>query len=254
MVELFNILVGFVTIIGVIIAVFQITNEIDKRKLKRKRTSEILKIKVESNINYVSGAFDKFEHNYKIHLRVDNNENVEQLQHIINYFINSYVNDKFINNINELLNNFEEYYQSNIDEDELKYKEYRELWNLTRGIYQDLKNNKYIFNKLFPNYDEEIERNMKTIVLNKSYVKTDRLITDNFNRTGNTFIVNPLMYYGDKIGEYNKYFHNVGDIPIPLINTNKEPGRITTFTNEFDFEKTHKDLRTLIKKSNEFIQ
>lgn len=158
MLDLYNIFVGFITIICVVIAVYQITIEIDKRKLKRKRMSEILKIKVESNINYVNSAFDKFEHNYKNHLSASNKEEVAQLQHIITYYINSYVNDKFIDNINELLDNLEEFYQSNIDDDELKYKKYRQLWNLTRGIYQDLKNKKYIFDRLFPNYDEEIEK------------------------------------------------------------------------------------------------
>lgn len=253
MLELYNILVGFVTIIGVIIAVYQITTEIDKRKLKRKRTSEILKIKVENNINYVRSAFDKFEHNYLIHQKVSNNDEIKQMQHTINYFVNSYVNKKFISNINELLNNFEEYYQSNIDDEELKYNEYSELWNLTRRIHQDLQNNEYIFDRLFPNYDDEIEKNMKTIVLNKSYVKNDKLITDNLNGMGNSYIVNPLMFYGDKMREYNEYFHNVNDIPIPLINIDKEPGTFPVLTNEFDFEKTHNDLRTLIKKTNEFI-
>ncbi|WP_239733632.1 hypothetical protein [Mammaliicoccus sp. M-M49] len=253
MLDLYNILVGFVTIIGVAIAVYQISNEIDKRKLKRKRTSEILKIKVERNINYVISAFNKFEHNYKIHLKSSNKEEVTQLQHIINYYINSYINDKFIDNVNELLNNLEEFYRINIDDDDLKYDEYRQLWTLTRGIYQDLKNNKYIFDRLFPNYDEEIEKNMKTIILNKSYVKNDKLITDNLNGMRNTFIANPIMYYGDKIVEYNKYFHNVEDIPIPLINTNKEPGYFSSFTREFDFDKTHNELRSLIKKVNEYI-
>ncbi|RTX73753.1 hypothetical protein CD117_03975, partial [Mammaliicoccus sciuri] len=135
MLDLYNILVGFVTIIGVAIAVYQISNEIDKRKLKRKRTSEILKIKVERNINYVISAFNKFEHNYKIHLKSSNKEEVTQLQHIINYYINSYINDKFIDNVNELLNNLEEFYRINIDDDDLKYDEYRQLWTLTRGIY-----------------------------------------------------------------------------------------------------------------------
>lgn len=94
---------------------------------------------------------------------------------------------------------------------------------------------------------------MKAIILNKSYVKSNKLITDNFNGMRTTFITNPIMYYGDKILEYNKYFHNVDDIPIPLININKEPGQFSSFTREFDFEKTHNELRILIIKANDFI-
>ena len=45
------------------------------------------------------------------------------------------------------------------------------------------------------------------------------------------------MYYKDILFKYHSYFHKNDDIPVFLIDANKEVGKGRVFTEVFDFEK-----------------
>ena len=105
-----------------------------------------------------------------------------------------------------------------------------------------------------PSYDEKLISETRNAVINKKGTKDLSLIIENFNGQGNVFIANPLMYYKDILFKYHSYFHKNDDIPVFLIDANKEVGKGRVFTEVFDFEKIHNKIRDLITEINHILE
>ncbi|MGW7906235.1 hypothetical protein ACWEXP_00510 [Staphylococcus pseudoxylosus] len=194
-----------------------------------------------------------FIYNYIERLKIENEINnlyrrlMYSKLNTLSYFIVTYVNDVFLENINELNNNLENYYSNNYEDAELNFDEFKKVWNKLKIIHDELKNSQYVIDSYIEPFDMKMERDLKNVV---SFGKDEiqyNLVDDNYNDNGSPFIANPLNYYFGEISKYHKYFQNSGfDIPVTLINANTEPGEYSSFTKEIDFEQVHRHVLELI--------
>ena len=105
-----------------------------------------------------------------------------------------------------------------------------------------------------PSYDEKLISETRDAVINESDTEELSLIIKNFNGQDNVFVANPLMYYKDILFKYRFYFHKNDDIPVFLIDANKQVGKGRVFTEIFDYEKTHNKIRDLITEFNNILK
>lgn len=250
-----GVVVQIATIISLIFTgyqVYMVRKENKENKLKEStknnRKSDILNNNLNNNIKYLEESYLKFNHNYNIYVNSINNDNIESKLDTISYYILSYVNSSFINRLEKTKQSLDNYYQDSISNAHIDYNTYTDIKNSLEEIIKNLSNAKLVLDSYIPSYDEKLIFETKEAVINKVDTKNLCLIDDNFNGSGNTFVVNPLMYYKKILYEYRYFFHNENDIPILLIEADSELGKESRFTKVFNFKEIHTNLSTLIEK------
>ncbi|MCG2360486.1 hypothetical protein K4Q22_00400 [Staphylococcus epidermidis] len=250
-----GVVVQIATIISLIFTgyqVYMVRKENKENKLKEStknnRKSDILNNNLNNNIKYLEESYLKFNHNYNIYVNSINNDNIESKLDTISYYILSYVNSSFINRLEKTKQSLDNYYQDSISNAHIDYNTYTDIKNSLEEIIKNLSNAKLVLDSYIPSYDEKLIFETKEAVINKVDTKNLCLIDDNFNGSGNTFVVNPLMYYKKILYEYRYFFYNENDIPILLIEADSELGKESRFTKVFNFKEIHTNLSTLIEK------
>lgn len=225
-----------------------------KESTKYKRKSEILNNNLVNNIDYLEKTYAKFNHNYKMYCESVNNDTIESKLDTIAYFILSYVNDSFINQLIKTNQSLNDYYQDSISNAHIDYDTYIDINNSLKEILNKLTNAKLVLDSYIPSYDEKLTYETKEAVIKKVNTKNLQLITDNFNGTGNSNVINPLMYYKEILFDYRHFFHNANDIPVLLIEADSELGEVSYFTEVFNFEEIHNNMTILLEKLNNTLK
>ncbi|BFL78664.1 hypothetical protein PXW92_03825 [Staphylococcus hominis] len=225
-----------------------------KELTKRRRKFDVLTNELSVKSNYIKQAFLKFEHNYKMYLSMQDKNTIESKLDTIAYYILSYVNKPFIENIISTKETLDNFYQDSISDKDINYETYVDINNELNIIIEDLKIALLVSENYIPSYDEKLISETRNAVINKKDTKDLSLINENFNGQGNVFIANPLMYYKDILFKYRFYFHKNDDIPVFLIDANKQVGKVRVFTEVFDYEKTHNKIRDLITELNYILK
>ena len=124
--NLFNIIVGLLTVIGLIVTIVAFYKERNSNRIKRERTEIILKENIIDRKKHIERSYKAFNHNlnqYKEAVR-NNPETESEYGHrldLITYFINSYGNEYFLNILKDMQKTIEEYYINNIDDSNFNY-------------------------------------------------------------------------------------------------------------------------------------
>lgn len=254
-------LVQLATIITLIFTGYQVNmvrkenkDKESKEYTKNKRKFDVLINKLSVKKSYIEKAFSKFEHNYEMYLKMKNKDNIEDKLDTIAYYILTYVNKPFIDNLISTKEALDNFYQDSISDKNINYETYVDINNELNIIIEELKNALLISESYIPSYDEKLISETRDAVINESDTEELSLIIKNFNGQDNVFVANPLMYYKDILFKYRSYFHKNDDIPVFIIDANKEVGKGRVFTEVFDFEKIHNKIRDLITEINHILE
>ncbi len=251
----FNITMGLITSLGFVFTLFTLYKDRRKEEIRRNRTKDILVKNIKDNTNYLKKYYDKFEHNYDMYKETKENQPSQEFNHridLITYFINSYSNDLFLENLKKINQNIESYYINNIEDSKFDYAKYFELKTDLNELIKKLEYYKYQIDIFIEPYDEYLKYNLNEKIIYKNHTIANDLVTNDFNYTGNDFIINPVMYYNRIIREYDKYFNDLENLSVPLMASNDDQTAVRSFI-DINFDSVHEEVNNIINKTNQNI-
>lgn len=259
--ECFNIFVGIATIVGLVLTFCSIKKEKNKNNLKRERTKIIVKENISKNIDYINTAFGKFNQNFEKYKETTENDKSSEYQHridLVSYFINSYGNESFINNIKNIKNNIDSYFINNVDNSNFNHGEYIKLNAELNDTIKEMEYYKYQIDIFIEPYDDFLKRNLNEKIIynnysNSNYSIPNDLVTNRFNNNDVDNIITPIQYYSKIIRDYDKYFNNLDELPVPLMNASDGVGTYVKSLVNIDFENTHKKINNIINRIKKLL-
>ncbi|MGS0654948.1 hypothetical protein ACU40M_10740 [Staphylococcus arlettae] len=251
----YDITMAIITVLAFGFTIYTLLKEANKEKVRRKRTKEILETNIKDSINYLKKYYDIFEHNYDMYKETKENHPSQEFNHridIITYFINSYSNDLFLENLKKINQNIESYYINNIEDSKFDYDMYFELKTDLNELIKKLKYYKYQIDIFIEPYDEYLKYNLNEKIIYKNHTISNDLVTNDFNYTGNDSIINPVMYYNRIIREYDRYFNDLENLGVPLMASNDDQTAVRSFI-DIDFASVHEEVNNIINKTTQNI-
>ncbi|MEB8190136.1 hypothetical protein [Mammaliicoccus sciuri] len=250
--NLFNIIIGVLTVIGLVVTIIAFYKERNNNRIKRERTEIILKENIINRKKHIERSYKAFNHNLNQYEETVLNNPEFEYGHrldLITYFINSYGNEYFLNILKDMQKTIEEYYINNIDDSNFNYNKYYEIKRDLNNLIKVLDYYIYQINIFIEPYDKYLNYNLnQKIIHNNDEVQND-LVTNNFNFTGNDVIINPVLYYNRIIREYDKYFSDFQNLSVPLMVITDDEMTVSSFIN-IDFANVHDKVNNIIKKIN----
>ncbi|MBW0770363.1 hypothetical protein KYJ98_08385 [Mammaliicoccus lentus] len=248
--NIFNIIIGVLTIIGLGVTLVAFYKERNNNRIKRERTEIILKEKINDSINHIEKSYKAFNNNLNQYKETVKNNSEFEYGHrldLLTYFINSYGNEYFLNKLKETRNTIEEYYINNIDDSNFNYNKYHETKRDLNDLIKVLDYYIYQINIFLEPYDKFLNYNLNQKIIYKNDEISNDLVTNNFNFTSNDVIINPILYYKRIIGEYDKYFSDFENLVVPLMVITDDEMTVKSFI-DIDFTDVHEKVDNIIKK------
>lgn len=248
--NIFNIIVGVLTIAGFVYTIWAFIIEINKNKRKRKRTQDILQENIKENSKVIIYNYDKFNYNYNQYKSSVEMQQFDEYQFrldLVSYFIHTYGNNSFLDSLKSLKSNIEEYYINNIDDSKFNYIGYSKLKKDIKELIQKLEYYKYQTDMFIQPYDDFLKYNLNQKIIHNSQNIPNDLVSANFNGTGNDAIINPIIYYKSLIRIYDDYFNDLNNLSVPLLYQVKDSEMsIKSFVN-MEFGSVHEEVKQIIR-------
>lgn len=253
--DVFNVIIGFLTIVGLIFTLNAFYKEKNNNRIRRERTESILKESIGYNTEYIKNTYNKFSHNFHQYNESINTNPKSEYGHridLITYFIHAYGNEYFLHKLKDIRDNIEAYYINNIDDSKFNHDKYFELKRDLNELIKKLEYYKYQIDIFLEPYDEFLKYNLNQKIIYKNHTIPNDLITNNLNDTGNDSIINPVMYYNRIIREYDEYFSDLEHLSVPLMSSTDDQIFVKSFI-DIDFSSVHEDVNDIINKIDKNI-